>query len=142
MKHAVDSGNGQEQTGQPVRDFHPFKMLAPPPRYKKHSCNVGTWKGCARIFSLCVNKIRYCPKKAIVMKIFISQSDRTFNRQQDVNEKTQIEQRGKLEPEALEQFYLLAIKQNAGQGNYQIIIKVRKVKKLVEEGISVLPTEE
>ena len=57
MKHAVDRGNRQEQTSQPVKDFHPFKMGAPPPCNEKRSGNVGTWKGCARIFSLCVNKI-------------------------------------------------------------------------------------
>ena len=76
------------------------------------------------------------------MKIFISQSDRSLNRQEYVNKITQVEQGGKLEQEALEQFYLLAVEQNAGQGNYQKIIKVRKMKKLVEEGIAVFPAEE
>jgi hypothetical protein len=108
MKHAVDSGNRQEQTSQPVKDFHPFKMGAPPPRNEKRSCNVGTWKGCARIFSLSVNKVDHCLKQAALMKIFISQGDRPLNRQEYEDEKTQVEQGGKLEYETLEKPYLLA----------------------------------
>jgi hypothetical protein len=142
MKHAVNSGNRQEQTSHPVKNFHPSKMLASPPRYEKRSGNMGTWKGCARIFCLCVNKIHDCPEKAVLMIILISQLDRTFNRQKYVDEKTHIEQRGKLEHEAFKEFCILPIQQNPGQGNYQIITKIKEMKKLVEECISPYSTEE
>jgi hypothetical protein len=141
MKHAVDSANGQEQKGQPVKNFHPFKMRAPPPRYKKRSCNVGAWKGCAGIFSLCVNKIDHCLKQAALLIIFISQCYRSLNRQEYEDDKTQVEQGGKLENEAPEELYILAEQQNAGQGNHQIITKIKKVKELVEEHIPMFPTE-
>ena len=108
MKHAIDGGNRQEQTGQPVKDFHPFKMGAPPPRDEKRSGNVGTWKGCARIFSPRVNKIDHCPKQATLMITFVSQRDRSLNRQEYVDDKTHIEQGGKLKNEVLEEFYILA----------------------------------
>jgi hypothetical protein len=108
MKHAVDGGNSQEEKSQPVKRFHPFKMSTPPPRCKQHSCNVGAWKSCARIFSLGVNKISYSPKQASVMKIFISQSDRSLNRQEYVDDITEVEQGGKLKNEALEELYIFA----------------------------------
>ena len=107
MKHAVDSGNRQEQKSQPVKDFHPFKMGAPPPRNEKRSGNVGTWKGCARIFSP-VNEIHRDPKQALLMKIFISQGDRSLNRQDYKEEITHVEQGGELEHEAFEELYILA----------------------------------
>ncbi len=71
MEHAVDSGNRQEQTGQPVGDFHPFKMRASPPCDKKRRCNVGAWKGCAGVFSPCVDKIDHCLKRAALMLVFL-----------------------------------------------------------------------
>ena len=108
VKHAVDSGHGQEQKGQPVSDFHPFKLPASPPGYKKRNGNVGTWKGGAGIFSPCVNRIDHGLKQAALMKIFISQGDRSLNRQEYEDEKTQVEQGGKLEHEALEELHLLA----------------------------------
>jgi hypothetical protein len=76
------------------------------------------------------------------MKVFISQGDRSLYGQEYEDEKTHVEQGGKLEHEALEELYILAEQQNAGQGNYQIITKVKKVKKLVEECIPMFPTEE
>jgi hypothetical protein len=76
------------------------------------------------------------------MIIFISQCYRSFNRQEYKDGETEIEQRGKLENEALEEPYILAEQQKAGQGNYQIITKVKEVKKLVEECIPLFPTEE
>lgn len=142
MKHAVDSGNGQEQEGQPVNDFHPFKLRAPPPRDKKHNCNVGTGKRCARLFSPRVNKIDHCLKQASLMIIFISQCDRSLNRQQYKDDVTQVEQAGELENEILEEFYILTEQQNAGQGNDQIITEVKKVEKLVEKCIPIYPAEE
>jgi hypothetical protein len=131
MKHAVDSGNGQEQAGQPVNDFHPFKLRAPPPRDKNHNCNVGTGKGSARIFSPRVNKIDRCLKRTALMIIFISQCDRSLNGQEYEDEITQVEQTRELENETFEELYILAEQQNAGQGNDQIITEVKKVKKLV-----------
>ena len=47
-----------------------------------------------------------------------------------------------MEHEALEELYLLAEQQNAGQWNYPKIAKVKKVKELVEEYIPLFPTEE
>jgi len=76
------------------------------------------------------------------MIIFISQCYRSLNRQEYVDEVTKVEQGGELENEALEELYILAEQQNAGQGNDQIITKVKKVKKLVEECIPVFPKEE
>lgn len=76
------------------------------------------------------------------MMIFISQCYRSLNRQEYEDDKTQVEQRGKLENEVLEEPYILAEEQNAGEGNYQIITKVKKVKKLVEEWIPMFPAEE
>jgi hypothetical protein len=76
------------------------------------------------------------------MIIFASQCYRSLNRQEYVDEVTQVEQGGELKNEALEKLHILAEQQNAGQGNYQIITKVKKVKKLVEECIPILPTEE
>ena len=43
------------------------------------------------------------------MIIFISQCDRSLNRQEYVNEITHIEQGGELEHEALEELYILAV---------------------------------
>jgi hypothetical protein len=76
------------------------------------------------------------------MVIFISQCYRSLNRQEYEDDKTQVEQGGKLENEALEELYILTEYQNAGQWYYQIITKVKKVKKLVEECIALFPTEE
>ena len=73
---------------------------------------------------------------------FISQGYRSLNRQEYEDDKTQVEQGGKLENETLEELYILAKQQKAGQGNYQIITKVKKVKKLVEESIPMFPPEE
>jgi hypothetical protein len=42
------------------------------------------------------------------MIIFISQCDRSLNRQEDVDEVTQVEQGGNLADEALEELYILA----------------------------------
>ena len=83
-------------------------MPAPPPRYKERSCNVRAWKGCARVFSPCVDKIDHFLKQAALMKILISHRDRSLNRQEYEDKKTQVEQGGKLEHEALEEPYLLA----------------------------------
>jgi hypothetical protein len=142
MKHAVDCGNGQEQAGQPVKDFHPFKMRASPPGDKNRDCNVGTGKGCAGIFSFRVNKIDHCLKQAALMVIFISQCDRSLDRQEYVDDITQVEQAGELENEVLEELYILAEQQNAGQGNDQIITEVKEVKKLVEKCIPMYTAEE
>jgi hypothetical protein len=142
MKHAVDRGNREGQKSQPVRYFEPFKMFASPPRYQKRNRNVRTWKSCARIFSLCPNKIHYCAKRAVLKIIFISQLDRAFNGQKYVYDITHVEQGRKLEHEALEYLYIFAVEQNAGQGNYQIITKIKKVKKLIEEGAALCTAEE
>ena len=74
--------------------------------------------------------------------IFISQWDRAFNGQEYEDGITDVEQGGKLEHETLEEFYIFAVEQNAGQGNYQIITKIKKVKKLVEEGIAMRAAEQ
>ena len=92
MKHAVDRGNREEQKNQPVKDFKPFKMAAPPPRYQKRNRNVRTWKACAWILSLCPNKIYYCAKQAVLKIIFISKLDRPLNRQKYVYDITHVEQ--------------------------------------------------
>ena len=84
-------------------------MGASPPGDEKRSGNVGTWKGCARIFSLGVNEIHQGPKQAIWMIRLISQGDRSLNRQEYEDEKTHVEQGGKLEREALEEPYILAV---------------------------------
>jgi hypothetical protein len=117
-------------------------MGASPPRDEKRSGNVGTWKGCSGIFSLCVNKVHDGPKQAVRMIVLISQGDRSLNGQEYEDEKTHVKQGGKLKNEALEELCILAEQQNAGQGNYQIITKVKKVKELVEERIPMFPIEE
>ena len=142
MKHAVDRGNRQEQKSQPVKDFHPFKMGAPPPGNEKRSGNMGAWKGCAGIFSLGVNKIHESPERALVMSVFSTQGDRPLNRQDYEDEITDVEQGGELEHEALEEAYILAGQQNAGQGNDQIKTKVIKMKEFVEESIPRVSMEE
>jgi hypothetical protein len=43
------------------------------------------------------------------MIILISQGDRSLNRQEYEDEKTHVEQGGKLEHEALEELYILAV---------------------------------
>ena len=108
MKHAVDSRNREKQASQPVKDLHPFKMGAPPPRDKDRNCNVGAWKGRAGIFSSCVYKINDCLKQAAFMIIFIPQGDRSLNRQEYEDEITHVEQGGELEHEAFEELYILA----------------------------------
>jgi hypothetical protein len=92
MEHAVDGSNREEQARQPVKDFEPFKMAAPPPRYQKRNRNVRTWKACAWIFSLCPNKIHYCAKQAVLKIIFISQLDRALNGQKYEYDTTHVEQ--------------------------------------------------
>jgi hypothetical protein len=141
MKHAIDRGNREEQKSQPVKDFELFKLFAPPPRYQKHNCNVGTWKSCAWIFSLCPNKIHYCAKQAVLKIIFISQLGRALNGQKYEYDVTHVEQGGKLEYKTLEKFYIFAVEQNEGQRNYQIITKIKKVKKLVKESITMCTAE-
>ena len=74
--------------------------------------------------------------------IFISKWDRAFNGQEYVDGITDVEQGGKLEDEALEEFYIFTVEQNAGEGNYQIITKIKEMKKLVEKGIAMRDTEE
>jgi hypothetical protein len=69
---------------------------------------MGTWKGCARFFCPYINKIDYGLKQATLMKIFISQCYRSLNRQEYENDKTQVEQGGKLKNEALEELNILA----------------------------------
>jgi len=76
------------------------------------------------------------------MIIFISQCYRTLNRQEYVDEITQVEQRRKLENGSLEELYILAKQQDTGQGNDQKITKVKEMKELVEEWIPLPPTEE
>jgi hypothetical protein len=76
------------------------------------------------------------------MIIFISQCDRSLNRQEDVDDITQVEQGGELENEALEELDILAEQQNAGQGDDQIISEVKEVKKLVEECIPLFSAKE
>jgi len=107
MKHAVDSSNRQEQTSQPVSDSHPSKMGAPPPRDEKRGGNVRTGEGCARVLPPCVDKINHRLKWATLMIIFMSQGDRSLNGQEYEDDKTEVEQGGKLEHEALEELYFL-----------------------------------
>ena len=76
------------------------------------------------------------------MIIFISQCYRSLNRQEYEDGETEVEQGGKLENEALEELCIFAEQQNAGQRNYPIIAKVKKVEKLVEEWIPLFPAEE
>jgi hypothetical protein len=142
MKHAVDRGNREEQKSQPVKDFEPFKMSASPQRYQKRNRNVRTWKACARIFSLCPNKIHYCAKQAVLKIIFISQWDRAFNGQEYVYDITYVEQRGNLKHKILEELYIFVVQQNKGQGNYQVITKIKKVKKLVPKNITMRTDKE
>ena len=54
------------------------------------------------------------------MIIFISQGGRPLNRQDYKEEITHVEQGGELEHEALEELYILAVQENAGQRNDQI----------------------
>jgi hypothetical protein len=103
---------------------------------------VGTWKSCAWIFSLRPNKIHYCAKQAVLKIIFISQLGRALNGQKYEYDVTHVEQGGKLEHKTLEKFYIFSVEQDEGQGNYQIITKVKKVKKLVEEGLVMCAAEE
>jgi len=76
------------------------------------------------------------------MIIFIMQCNRPRNRQEDVNDKAQVEQGGKLENVVLEEFYILAEQQDSGVGNCQVITKIKKVKELIEECAPMFHMEE
>jgi hypothetical protein len=67
---------------------------------------------------------------------------RALNGQKYEYDVTHVEQGGKLEHKTLEKFYIFSVEQDEGQGNYQIITKVKKVKKLVEEGLVMCAAEE
>jgi hypothetical protein len=78
-----------------------------------------------------------------VLKItFISQLDGALNGQKYVYDIARVEQGGKLEHKTLEELCILAIQQNGGQGNYQIITKIKKMKKLIEKSTVICPAEE
>jgi hypothetical protein len=74
--------------------------------------------------------------------IFISQCERSLNRQEYIYDITDVEQAGKLEYETLEELCILAVQQNSGQGNYQVIAEVKKMEKLIEKSTSICPIEE
>ena len=68
-----------------------------------------TRKSCAWLLCLVVNKIDYFLKQTSWMEKFISQCDRPLNRQEYEDDKTQIEQGGKLKNETLEECYILSV---------------------------------
>jgi hypothetical protein len=142
MKHAIDGGNREKKKSQPVKELEPFKMFAPPPCYQKRNRNMRTRKGCAGIFTLCPNKIHDCAKQTVLKIIFISQWDRAFNGQEYVYDITHVKQRGNLKHKTLEEFYIFVVQQNECQGNYQIITKIKKVKKLVKKSIAMCAVKE
>jgi hypothetical protein len=74
--------------------------------------------------------------------IFISQCERSLNGQEYIYDITNVEQAGKLEYETLEELCILAVQQNSGQGNYQVITEVKKMEKLIEKSASICLIEE
>jgi hypothetical protein len=74
--------------------------------------------------------------------IFISQCERSLNWQEYIYDITDVEQAGKLEYETFEELCILAVQQNSGRGNYQVIAKVKKMEKLIEKSASICPAEE
>jgi hypothetical protein len=74
--------------------------------------------------------------------IFISQCERSLNGQEYIYDITNVEQAGKLEYETLEELCILAVQQNSGQGNYQVITEVKEMEKLIEKSTFICPIEE